>query len=303
MKYRSRIRAIVAIVFVAASVAVLGQPPPPPPLFPKPGEVMPSVAQSTVRSFLKQIGLNSSGKVDGGRLAEFQPGVRVWEFNVDPNYIVKVDTVGGTVVEFRNRTKFVGLRKPRKTDKLAMTSAKIVEDAATKMAKAVGVPGNWKIVEIWYDPGDQTLDGIRVKRPPHCFARFSYRHDGYPILQFAHGYSFLFDPVDGALVSMTKQLKVKFGAPRARISKADAEKAAVETYNSTLKLAASRARTVRTDRVSRLGWALPNTLFGGPKTDAKAIPSFRLVWEVPIGKEGIWIDAATGKVIGGVLGK
>ena len=136
-----------------------------------------------------------------------------------------------------------------------------------------------------------------------CFrVTFRQRYQGLPAFSQANQATFVIDRVDGRVVSSTVVVKWSYDYPRKKFTLQECAKIAHAKMLAFNKLLPSkRQRPVpkvwAVEQSGVLGYANPNLMWGAKPN----VPMFRLrlVYQFK-GSGTIWIDAETGKVLGGL---
>ncbi|MGI8922899.1 MAG: hypothetical protein ACR2HJ_02470 [Fimbriimonadales bacterium] len=157
-----------------------------------------------------------------------------------------------------------------------------------RLANDLGLRPEAKLAEVKYHPyGD--IGAVFATRP------FGHRFKGR-----GNGMSLSIDPVDGTLLGFSERWDIEIERPEVAIAKEVAIRTAEERFRShhrkhhNLHSGAYKA----VSKVELL-YVVPNPTFDSDYDYSQRTPRARLAYVVFFGADNVWIDAATGKVLGG----
>jgi hypothetical protein len=173
------------------------------------------------------------------------------------------------------------------------------------LAKRIGLPKGWKrVTEDYYR--DHTPGRGDSDQSASAYACYGPRPNGYPFLNCGPKMAIQIDPFDGTLLYYLFVNHTQIGTVDIRVTPAQA----IATAKRAVVLPNEHRRHVVTGK-PKLGWAVPNAGFGSPLPDGTAKPPFKafLGYEIrfndyitggrKLSESWVWVDAKTGKVLGG----
>jgi hypothetical protein len=279
-------------------------------LTPGKGDISVTQALKSCEAFLKKIGIAvpaGAPEVGRARIGDKRTNSYIVKYNGGLSLTVKAEN--GAIVNFHNFGRQV-LRGGESTPSI---SKRLNDDLKAKsylksLAKRLGVTDEYKLVEF--------TSHLVVDRRTEGSTGFPYIRADYEVTPFGYrmrialdAMSVLVDPVDGMVLFYGKvgswpysieshEAKVDFKQAKA-LALPMVEKYTLGKWRSTDGM--YRGTTPPPGKPSFLGYVVPNGKFGSPEYREFRPYRLRLAWVLcyPRGEE-VWIDAADGKVLGGV---
>lgn len=227
----------------------------------------------------------------------------------DQFYWFTVTATNGRLTSFKNylrESEYSGGRA-QKTP-FVLTDPINARGFVTKIAKKLGLDDRYQIVDFKWLIEEGRNSGSPQKAKL-VFAKIEAFEHGYPLATFDHA-GFLIDPADGVLLSFSVSniWKWTIESHEAKLTFNQA-KAIAEPYVKKYRLGEDRTgirkrplSNTGSNFPTRLEYVLPNGIYDGVKYDCFESPMrLRLAWVIWYpGLDCIYIDAADGRILGGV---
>lgn len=230
-------------------------------------------------------------------------GLPVWQLKWPDLYTVEVNGRTGAVVWFKNyareyeRVKGINRNRPSR-----FTSRQEMEQYIWQIARRLGLPKDAYLKHFKvHEEGDPRI--ADANRAGAIVATFDTRPFGYSFLREAPeggAFGLTVDIVDGVVVGFSRALDVMVESHVVRFPKEQAIARAKDTYEKWYRTHSGPHRGKYSDKVE-LGYVIPNGMFGGKRYPRQVPLRARLAWAVYFGNESVWIDAADGSILGGVI--
>lgn len=223
-----------------------------------------------------------------------------WVIEWEEQYRLVLLGDSGQVRWFVNsRREYEHVRQIGRTGHLLLKSREDAVSFCTAMAKSIGLPGGAVLhsLKVVSDGDPKETDGNPVG---HVVARFKPRPFGFQYLRGGPGMVLKVDKQDGCLVLFNQTWITQADPPVQRASRDEAIGAARTAHEAFYRDHRSPHRgQLQGSRTPELGYVVPNASFGGIGRRVGVAPRARLAYVVYFGEESVWVDAETGRVIGG----
>lgn len=209
-----------------------------------------------------------------------------------------IEAQSGVVHWFRNyvreyeQVKGIGRNRPPR-----FTSREMAEQHCWQLARRLGLPKDAHLAGLHTTREGEAGDANRAGEVSACFA---VRPFGYPFVGGGCEVSLTVDPLDGVLVGFRRAVPYFIESHDLRISKEEAVRRAKQVYEGWYRTHRSPHRGQYAGRVE-VGYIFPNSAFGAKRYPPRVPHRVRLAYVVYFGDEAVWIDAADGSLLGGVL--
>jgi hypothetical protein len=261
-------------------------------------EVTAQQAVVAASEFLQTCQLRPASGTPITRLRTKSDGWRAWEVSWQGQYSLHVDARSGQVYRFHNygrereQVKHIGRdRSPQ------IASREAAERVVWRLAQRLGLPKGATLKSLRMTAEGESGDANRAGA---VSAVFEVRYFGYSFLGESGELSLLVDPIDGTLVYFGRRLQPLIESHDVRIARDKAVGKARQVYASWYRTRRSPHRGQYQGRVE-VGYVYPNGAFGGKRYPPQVPYRARLAYAVYFGQEAVWIDAADGSVLGGIL--
>jgi len=248
--------------------------------------------------FLQTCQLRPASGTPITRLRTKSDGWRAWEVSWQGQYSLHVDARSGQVYRFHNygrereQVKHIGRdRSPQ------IASREAAERVVWQLAQRLGLPKGATLKSLRMTAEGESGDANRAGA---VSAVFEVRYFGYSFLGESGELSLLVDPIDGTLVYFGRRPQPLIESHDVRIARDKAVGKAKQVYASWYRTRRSPHRGEYQGRVE-VGYVYPNGAFGGKRYPPQVPYRARLAYAVYFGQEAVWIDAADGSVLGGIL--
>lgn len=246
----------------------------------------------------------SSGRVTRADVANWR------QYRVDfpslKGMFIAIDLVDGSVsAAWDNRTSAKRRKGVSRSGRYLLATASAATKYMDALAKRIGVPKGWKrVTEDYYR--DHTPGRGDSDQSASAYACYAPRPNGYPFLNCGPKMAIQIDPFDGTLLYYLFVNHTRVGAVDVRVTPAQP----IATATRAVVLPNEHRRHVVAGK-PKLGWAVPNAGLGSPLPDETAKPPFKatLAYEIhfndyitggrKLSESWVWVDAKTGKVLGG----
>lgn len=199
---------------------------------------------------------------------------------VDPGKVeVYVNVPTNTAVMLFNQARIFERTRQRKPSKHLRIQS---EAQMIRYAKAIGAK-----VKV---PADYKFDGVRMGFDGTGSASWSARPGGFGFINMGMMVRLVVDRRDGAVIDYGRSTEIEIDSKKLVITKETARRRA---ESAGFKFLPNH----------KLGYVLPNSEFGGPGRVGQ--PPYRLRLAYAFHENGflkweVWVDAATGKILGGI---
>lgn len=254
-------------------------------------------AVAAAHRFLEICGLAPPSGQLLSRLHTKKDGWQEWELDW-PQYTFSIEAQSGVVYWFRNyareyeQAKGIGRNRPPR-----FTSREMAEQHCWQLARRLGLPKDARLTGLRMTKEGEAGDANRAGAISACFA---VRPFGYTFVGGGCEVSLTVDPLDGVLVGFRRAVPYFIESHDLRISKEEAVRGAKQVYEGWYRTHRSPHRGQYAGRVE-VGYIFPNGSFGAKRYPPRVPHRVRLAYAVYFGNEAVWIDAADGSLLGGVL--
>lgn len=225
-----------------------------------------------------------------------------WEviFPGEYRFTIRKDT--GMIGGFQNHRRIEEqFKRTQERSVKRFTSANEAASHLHSLATKLGLRSQAQRTKLEYvrDGDPMKTDANRAGR---IFVNYRTKPFGYeffgPVL--GNGMGFTIDPVDGALVTFAQAWDFKIESHAVNISKAKATASAEVVFRAYRKRHRSFHTTADQPVAKvKLKYVIPNAAYDSTYRDMKHERLARLAYIVYFGTESVWIDSATGKLLGG----
>lgn len=262
------------------------------------GELTEQQAVDSAHRFLQAAGLPLPSTTPRTRLRTKRDGWRVWQVEWTSQYSMEMDARTGQVYWFANygreyeQVKRIGRdRQPK------IASREAAEQYCLQLAQRLGLPKDAYLKRLRMVAEGETGD---ANRAGSVTANFEVRYFGYTFLGEGGEVGISVDPLDGTLMFFSARAPTVIESHEVGIPRDKAISKAKQVYTDWYRTHRSPHQGKYTGRVE-IGYVYPNGLFGGKRYPPQVPYRARLAYAVYFGEEAVWIDAADGSVLGGVL--
>ena len=262
------------------------------------GELTEQQAIDSAHRFLQAVGLQLPSKTPRTRLHTQRDGWRVWQIEWTNQYSVEMDAHTGQVYWFANygreyeQVKRIGRDRPPQ-----IASREVAEEYCWQLARRLGLPKDAYLKRLRIVAEGEAGDANRAGA---VSADFEVRYFGYTFLGEGGEAGFSVDPLDGTLMFFSIRAPTVIESHEVHISQGEAVRKAKQVYADWYRTHRSPHQGKYTGRV-QIGYVYPNGMFGGKRYPSQVPHRARLAYAVYFGEEAVWIDAADGSVLGGLL--
>lgn len=225
-----------------------------------------------------------------------------WEVVFSGEYRLTVLHNDGMVGSFQNQRRIEEQFKGKQDRSVRrFTSANQAASHLHALATKFGLRPQAKRTKLEYvnDGDPKKTDSNRAGR---IHVQYRTKPFGYAFFppEMGNGMGLTIDPVDGALVSFAQSWDIKIESHTLGVSKTRAIAKAEAVFRPYRKKHRS-FHTTADEPVGKveLGYVLPNPAYGSKHPNPTTEKLARLAYIVYFGVETVWIDAATGKLLGG----
>ncbi|MDW8290085.1 MAG: hypothetical protein RMM06_05140 [Armatimonadota bacterium] len=264
------------------------------------GELTEQQAIDSARRFLQAAGLQLPSTPPRTQLQTKQDGWRVWELEWTGRYDLELDARTGQVYWFANygreheQVTGTGRSRPPR-----IASREAAEQYCLQLAQRLGLPKDAYLKRLRM-AGEGAADDSDANRAGAVSADFEVRYSGHTFLGEGGEFSLSVDPLDGTLMFFSARAPTVIESHSLRLSRGEAVQRAQRVYANWYQTRRSPHQGKYTGRVE-IGYVYPNGMFGGKRYPPQVPYRARLAYAVYFGEEAVWIDAADGSVLGGVL--
>ncbi|GIV15765.1 MAG: hypothetical protein KatS3mg022_1200 [Armatimonadota bacterium] len=262
------------------------------------GELTEQQAVNIAHRFLQNAGLQLPSTAPRAQLRTKRDGWRVWQVEWTNRYSMEIDARTGQVYWFANygreyeQVKRIGRdRQPK------IASREVAEQYCWQLAQRLGLPKDAYLKRLRIVAEGEAGD---ANRAGSVSANFEVRYFGYTFLSEGGEVAFSVDPLDGTLMFFSARAPTVIESHDVRISQTEAVSKAKQIYADWYRTHRSPHQGKYTGRVE-IGYVYPNGVFGGKRYPPQVPYRARLAYAVYFGEEAVWIDAADGSVLGGLL--
>lgn len=262
------------------------------------GELTEQQAIDSAHRFLRAAGLQLPSNIPRTWLHTQRDGWRVWQIEWTNQYSVEMDARTGQVYWFANygreyeQVKRIGRDRPPQ-----IASREVAEQYCWQLARRLGLPKDAYLKRLRIAAEGETGD---ANRAGSVSANFEVRYFGYTFLNEGGEAGFSIDPLDGTLMFFSARAPTVIESHEVHISQTEAVSKAKQVYADWYRTRRSPHQGKYTGRV-QVGYVYPNGMFGGKRYPPQVPHRARLAYAVYFGEEAVWIDAADGSVLGGLL--
>jgi hypothetical protein len=225
-----------------------------------------------------------------------------WEVIYPGDYRLTIHKIEGIVRGFTNdrRLEEQFKRRQNRSNKRFETAAEAIS-MLNNMANRLGLCSQAHRSKLEYIPDNDTSrsDSNKAGR---IHVQYRTKPFGYEFIgpEIGNGMGLTIDPVDGALVSFAQSWDIKIESHVVVVNKSEAVKNAEIAFRAYRRVRRSPHSTAD-QAVSRIevGYVIPNGGYGSHFPSRERVRLARLAYVVFFGTESVWIDAATGKLLGG----
>ncbi|MGC8783277.1 MAG: hypothetical protein ACP5RN_02660 [Armatimonadota bacterium] len=234
------------------------------------------------------------------RLRTGSDGWRFWDVAWPGQYTFRIDARNGQVYRFSNDAReYEQVKRIGRDRQPQIASREAAEQYCWQLAQRLGLPKGAYLKRLRMVAEGETSNGD-ANRAGTITAVFDVRYFGYSFLGESGEVVVTVDPIDGRLVYFGRRLDTLIESHDPRISQNDAVQKAKQVYANWYQTHRSPHQGQYTGRVE-IGYVYPNGAFGGKRYPPQVPYRARLAYAVYFGKEAVWIDAADGSVLGGIL--
>jgi len=225
-----------------------------------------------------------------------------WVVEFPGEYRLNIRKQDGVVASFTNdRRIYEQFKRMQDRSTRRFVSGGSAKTYAQSLAVKLGLAPQAKLDKLEYvRDGDPA--GTDANRSGKILVRYRTMPFGYGFFgtSIGNGMGFTLDPVDGALVTFAQTWHTKIASHVVKVTKAKATAIAEHVFRSYRRKHKS-FYTVPEQAVANveLKYVLPNAAFGSTYPNRQREKLARLAYVVRFGKESVWIDAASGKLLGG----
>ncbi len=262
------------------------------------GELTEQQAIDSAHRFLQAAGLQLPSSTPRTRLRTKRDGWRVWQVEWANRYSLEMDARTGQVYQFANYGReYEQVKRIGRDRQPQIASREAAEQYCWQLAQRLGLPKDAYLKRLRMVAEGEAGDANRAGA---VSAVFEVRYFGYPFLGESGEVSITIDPLDGALVYFGRRLDTLIESHDARVEQNEAVQKAKQVYANWYRTHRSPHQGKYTGRVE-IGYVYPNGAFGGKRYPPQIPHRARLAYAVYFGQEAVWIDAADGSVLGGLL--
>lgn len=262
------------------------------------GELTEQQAIESAHRFLQAAGLQLPSSPPRTWLRTKRDGWRVWQVEWANRYSLEMDARTGQVYQFAHYGReYEQVKRIGRDRQPQIASREAAEQYCWQLARRLGLPKDAYLKRLRIVAEGETGDANRAGA---VSAVFEVRYFGYSFLGESGEVSITIDPLDGALVYFGRRLDTLIESHDARVGQNEAVQKAKQVYANWYRTHRSPHQGKYTGRV-QIGYVYPNGMFEGKRYPLQVPHRARLAYAVYFGEEAVWIDAADGSVLGGLL--
>lgn len=266
-------------------------------------KVSKEVAATKCRDFLKVAGLRAPQQTLSVRQMPAYTGFKgEWEVTFVGEYRFAVRQADGLVTAFDNdRRTHQQFKRTMDRSRVRYRNAQQARPRLETLARKLGLRSQAKLERVDY-VRDGDAEKTDANRAGSIHAKYRSTPFGYhffgPVI--GNGLELSIDPVDGELVAFVQSWDIKIESHAVRVSRTKAI-ANAETVFRPYRKKHRSPRSTADQPVTKveLKYVLPNAAYGSTHPNRQPERVARLAYIVYFGEESVWIDSATGKLLGG----
>jgi hypothetical protein len=225
-----------------------------------------------------------------------------WVVDFPGEYRFNIRKGDGVVASFTNdRRIYEQFKRTQNRTLRRFATGEAAKPYVQSLANRLGLVPQAKLEKIEFvRDGDPA--GTDANRAGRIYVKYRTTPFGYGFFgsSIGNGMGFTIDPVDGTLVTFAQTWHTKIASHVVKVTRAKATAVAKGAFRSYRQKNKSFHTTSDQAIVKvELKYVLPNAAFGSTYPNRQREKLARLAYIVYFGSESVWIDAATGKLLGG----